>query len=94
MQTAGVAPGHKKNNIMDKKEKEKTERNRKEYAKKGERSQKMMCFRLDNDLESLLSTVKNKGRLINNLLHKYFETKSKEDPEADPSENDIEEYMT
>ena len=93
MLTAGVAPGHN-NKDMETKEKQKKERNRKEYAKKGERSQKMMCFRLDNELETKLSTVKNKGRLINDLLHKYFETKPKEDPDVDPSENDIEEYMT
>jgi len=79
---------------MNKKNENETERNRKEYAKKGERSQKMMCFRLDNDLETFLSTVKNKGRLINDLLHKYFETKPMADPDADPGENDIEEYMT
>lgn len=44
------------------------ERMRKAYAPKGERSQKTMSFRLDNDLLSWLSQQPNKGRYINELI--------------------------
>lgn len=51
-------------------EKEKKERVRKKYAKDGERSQKMMAFRLDNDLALWLDSQPNKGRYINDLIRK------------------------
>lgn len=44
------------------------ERLRKEYGKKGERTQKMMSFRVDNDLIEWLESQPNKGRYINNLI--------------------------
>ena len=47
---------------------EKTERTRRRYAKRGETSQKMMSFRLDQENEYWLSTFPNKGRYINNLI--------------------------
>lgn len=47
---------------------EKTERTRRKYAKRGETSQKMMSFRLDQENEFWLSTFPNKGRYINNLI--------------------------
>ena len=47
---------------------EEQQRTRKEYAKKGERSQKMMSFRVDNDLIDWLESQTNKGRYINNLI--------------------------
>lgn len=47
---------------------EKTERTRRKYAKRGETSQKMMSFRLDQENEYWLSTFPNKGRYINNLI--------------------------
>lgn len=49
-------------------EEEKKERIRRRYAKDGERSQKMMTFRLDRENEFWLSTQPNKGRYINNLI--------------------------
>lgn len=52
--------------------KEKKERTRKEYAKGGS-AQKMMTFRLDNELADWLQTIANKGRLINELLRKERE---------------------
>lgn len=39
---------------------------------KGVRTQKMMTFRLDSDLETMLKQESNKGRLINNLLREHF----------------------
>ena len=47
----------------------------KELIKKGDNrtgriTQKMMSFRLDNDLEEYLGKQVNKGRYINNLIRK------------------------
>lgn len=73
---------------------ESKERERKAF-KWGERTQKMMSFKVDLDLVKHLQGVKNKGRLINNLLRDYFKvTEPGEDPDANPDENNIEEYMT
>ena len=47
---------------------EKKERSRRKYAKRGETSQKMMSFRLDQENEYWLSSFPNKGRYINNLI--------------------------
>lgn len=52
---------------MENQTKEK-ERMRKAYAPKGERSQKMMSFRVDNDVADWLSQQPNKGRYINDLI--------------------------
>lgn len=51
-----------------KEKKEEKARVRKEYAAKGERSQRTMSFRLDNDLQDWLNCHTNKGRYINNLI--------------------------
>lgn len=47
---------------------EKKERTRRRYAKRGETSQKMMSFRLDQENEFWLSCQPNKGRYLNNLI--------------------------
>ena len=47
---------------------EKKERIKRKFAPAGERSQKMMSFRLDQENEFWLSTMPNKGRYINNLI--------------------------
>lgn len=39
---------------------------------KGVRTQKMMTFRLDSDLEEKLNQEPNKGRLINELLRVHY----------------------
>lgn len=52
---------------MEQEQKEAT-RVRKTYAKNGERSQKMMAFRCDNDLLEWLTSQSNKGRYINDLI--------------------------
>lgn len=39
---------------------------------KGVRTQKMMTFRLDSDLETMLKQESNKGRIINDLLREHF----------------------
>lgn len=47
---------------------EKKKQGRKNYAPRGTRTQKAMTFRLDNEAAEYLSTVDNKGRLINELI--------------------------
>ncbi len=49
-------------------EKSEKARIRRKYAKQGNRSQKMISFRLDQENEFWLSTQPNKGRYINNLI--------------------------
>lgn len=49
-------------------DKEDKPRIRRKYASAGERSQKMISFRLDQENEFWLSTQPNKGRYINNLI--------------------------
>lgn len=74
--------------VMDSKERE-----RKAF-KWGKRTQKMMSFKVDLDLVQHLQGVKNKGRLINNLLRDYFKVREPwEDPDASPDENTIEDTM-
>lgn len=41
---------------------------RRTYAKRGESNQKMVSFRLDNELATWLEQQPNKGRYINNLI--------------------------
>lgn len=68
-------------------------RQRKENIKRGERTQKTMTFRIDNEVAAWLQRVQNKGRLINNLLREHFERVRLDDPDAPPEENDIEDTM-
>lgn len=58
--------------------KEEKERMRKAYAPKGERSQKMMSFRVDNDVAEWLSQQPNKGRYINDLIADDMRQKNRE----------------
>lgn len=44
------------------------ERQRREYAPAGERSQKMVSFRCDNENFDWLNSQPNKGRAINRLI--------------------------
>lgn len=47
---------------------EKNPQPRKAYAKRGERTSKMMTFRIDADNLEWLNTQPNKGRVINDLI--------------------------
>lgn len=70
------------------------ERERKAY-KWGQRTQKMMSFKVDLDLAARLVEVKNKGRLLNNLLRDYFKVpEAPIDEDTDPDENNLDHYMT
>ena len=65
---------------------------RKEYADRGSRGQKMVNFRCDWDNIKILDHVENKGRFINTAI-KEWGRRNRIFPDADPSENDIEDYM-
>lgn len=41
-------------------------------SKKGEKTQRMMSFRVDNDVWDTLQGNPNKGRLLNDLVRKYY----------------------
>ena len=49
-------------------EQDKKERTRRKYAKRGEKSQKLVAFRLALENEFWLFTMPNKGRYLNNLI--------------------------
>lgn len=51
-------------------EETKTTQPRKQYAKRGEKSSKMLSFRIDADNLAWLNTQPNKGRVINELIAK------------------------
>lgn len=51
-----------------KKTEEPQERSRKARSKNGERGQKMMSFRVDNENAAWLTQQANKGRYINDLI--------------------------
>ena len=59
---------------------------RKAYAKRGQRSQKMVTFRLDNVLEKYLDEVTNKGRFINEAIRQHIIAIRKHDPWQDDEE--------
>ena len=59
--------------MKQKKEVEEKVRTRREYAKAGSRSQKMMSFRLDDELAEFLERQTNKGRFINELIRKAMD---------------------
>lgn len=69
---------------------------RKQRAKNGERTSRMMSFRADEQTLQILAKVQNKGRLINNLVKQWWrkEPSITLDDDIDPTENDIEEYFT
>lgn len=52
---------------------EQKERIRKEYRKADGRTQKMVSFRLDNDLGEWLTRHENRGRYINDLIREDME---------------------
>lgn len=54
--------------IMKQTTTEKEAQRRKRYSEDGTRGQKMMSFRLDNELSTWLDQQDNKGRYINELI--------------------------
>lgn len=66
---------------------------RKEYQH-GKVTQKMLSFKIDLDILTRLKQEANKGRLINNLLRDHYKLNDLPfDPDENPDEHNIEEYM-
>ena len=62
---------------------------RQEGRKLGQRTQKMMAFRCDNDVAEILATVANKGRLLNDLVKEWAASRNRKETDYPPEENDI-----
>lgn len=65
---------------------------RKKYAEDGTRAQKMVNFRCDFENVKILRQVENKGRFIN-IAIKEWARRNRIWPDADISENEIEDNM-
>lgn len=70
-------------------QKEEKQRLRKQDIKRGVRSQKMMTFRCDNDVAEILATVSNKGRLLNDLVKAWWNSRNRHEEDYHPAENNI-----
>lgn len=68
---------------------EKEKQTRKEYSRKGERTQKMMTFRADADVQEILTKVANKGRLLNDLVKEWWRSRNCEEHDHHPDEEQI-----
>lgn len=73
---------------------EEPKQERKNYAKRGEREQKMMSFRADAEVVGILQRVANKGRLLNDLVKEWNRSRNRLEHDDGPASNEIEEYMT
>ena len=69
--------------------KEEKQRSRKQDIKRGVRTQKMMSFRCDKDVEEILSSVSNKGRLLNDLVKEWWKCRNRHEEDYHPGENNI-----
>lgn len=70
-------------------QKEEKQRERKQDIKRGVRTQKMMTFRCDNDVADILSSVSNKGRLLNDLVKAWWKSRNRHEEDYHPGENNI-----
>lgn len=75
-------------------EKDTNKQERKSRSKNGERTQKMMTFRVDNDVAAILAAARNKGRLINNVIREWARTHPLMEPQDyPPEENNLDDYL-
>ena len=68
---------------------EEKERIRKAGRKAGQTTQKMMAFRVDNEVAEILATVANKGRLLNELVKEWAASRNRKRVDYPPEENNI-----
>lgn len=68
---------------MENKEQKKTERKSTATVRKafkhGQKTQKMMSFRVDYEVWEMLENEENKGRLINELLKEHYKNMQKKE---------------
>lgn len=57
---------------------EENERQKKAYSKRGERSQRMFNFRMDNELYDALQDIPNKGRFVNEAIREKLSKERKD----------------
>ena len=57
---------------------EENERQKKAYSKRGERSQTMFNFRMDNELYDALQNIQNKGRYVNEAIREKLSKERKD----------------
>lgn len=69
--------------------KEKKEPVRKTGAKWGVYTQKMMTFRIDQDVVEMLEKVGNKGRVVNEAVRDYLRAINRKCTHESPKENEI-----
>lgn len=62
---------------------------RKDNIKRGQRTQKMMSFRIDDEVQDILEKVTNKGRLINDLIKEWWKSRNIEEHDYSPEENEV-----
>lgn len=62
---------------------------RKDNIKRGQRTQKMMSFRIDDEVQEILTKVTNKGRLINDLIKEWWHSRNIEEHDYSPEEDNI-----
>ena len=73
--------------------KKETERQRKSDIKRGVRTQKMMAFRIDADVQTILEKVQNKGRVVNEAVKEWWRSRNREEHDYEPEEDRLEDTM-
>lgn len=66
---------------------------RKQRAKNGEKTSKMMSFRADELTLQILAKVQNKGRLINDLVKQWWRRNPSVTLDADEPPTELIDYM-
>lgn len=69
------------------------ERQRKAGRKKGQLTQKLMAFRIDEDVQDILEKVQNKGRVVNEAVKEWWRSRNKEEHDHSPDEERIEDNL-
>lgn len=66
---------------------------RKAGIQKGQRTQKMMAFRIDSDVQAILEKVQNKGRVVNEAVKEWWRSRNREEHDYSPDEYRIEDNL-
>lgn len=62
---------------------------RKAGIQKGQRTQKMMAFRIDTDVQAILEKCQNKGRVVNEAVKEWWQSRNREEHDYSPEEDRI-----
>ena len=70
------------------------QRIKKTYDRKNGRTQRLMSFRIDADVQEMLATVLNKGRTVNEAVRAYIKARNRDEShtDVDPATRQIEDY--